>query len=167
MSFSLPSEENIFMLEIFTDLLDPKQGTILIQLAFATLAEESLKLKDENTYKIYMSKVNAVKSKFFENLEIHKKNTNFSAIFGVGAAAKANTLLTYFGLNNKSIDFIVDSSPFKQNKVTPVSLIPIKNDETLAEISNGLGIVLAWNLGTNLKNKLLTINKNIKFLDIE
>lgn len=129
--------------------------------------EESLKLKDENTYKIYMNKVNAVKSKFFENLEIHKKNRNFSAIFGVGAAAKANTLLTYFGLNNKSIDFIVDSSPFKQNKITPVSLIPIKNDEILTEISNGLGIVLAWNLGTNLKNKLLTINKNIEFLDIE
>jgi hypothetical protein len=40
------------------------------------------------------------------------------------------------------------------------------DDETLTKVSNGIGIILAWNLSNNLKNKLLSINKNIKFLDI-
>jgi len=128
--------------------------------------EESLKLKDEKTYILYMEKINLLKGKFFENLEISIRHKISPTVFGIGAAAKANTLLTYFGLNYLHIDFIVDSSPFKQNKITPVSLIPIKNDEILTDIPNGIGIILAWNLSGTLKNKLLKINSGLEFLDI-
>ena len=128
--------------------------------------ENNLKLKDEKTYVLYVNKVNQVRDNFLKNLTKLKEKNQTSTVFGVGAAAKANTLLTYYGLNSQSVEFIVDSSPFKQGKITPVSLIPIMADETLTKVSNGIGIILAWNLSDNLKNKLLSINKNIEFLDI-
>jgi SAM-dependent methyltransferase len=128
--------------------------------------EDNLKLKDESTYILYVNKVNQVRDNFLKNLARLKEKNPTSTVFGIGAAAKANTLLTYYGLNSQSVEFIVDSSPFKQGKLTPVSLIPIMDDETLTKVSNGIGIILAWNLSNNLKNKLLSINKNIKFLDI-
>jgi SAM-dependent methyltransferase len=128
--------------------------------------ENNLKLKDEKTYVLYVNKVNQVRDNFFKNLARLKEKNPTSTVFGIGAAAKANTLLTYYGLNSQSVEFIVDSSPFKQGKITPVSLIPIMADETLTKVANGIGIILAWNLSDNLKNKLLSINKNIEFLDI-
>jgi len=130
------------------------------------LLENNLKLKDEKTYVLYMDKVNQVRDNFFKNLAKLKEKKPASTVFGIGAAAKANTLLTYYGLNSQSVEFIVDSSPFKQGKITPVSLIPIVDDESLTKIPNGIGIILAWNLSDSLKNKLLSINKNIEFLDI-
>ena len=113
-----------------------------------------------------MNKINQVRDSFLKNLIRYRSEKPTSTIFGIGAAAKANTLLTYYGLNSQNIEFIVDSSPFKQGKITPVSLIPIVGDQILARVSNGVGIILAWNLSNNLKDKLRSINKSIKFLDI-
>lgn len=127
--------------------------------------ENHLKLKDENTYVSYMNKINEIRDNFLINLRTIKEKQPRATIFGIGAAAKANTLLTYYGLNSQSIEFIVDSSPFKQGKITPVSLIPIMDDQIIETVSNGVGVILAWNLSDNLKNKLLSINKNLKFLD--
>jgi SAM-dependent methyltransferase len=128
--------------------------------------ENKLKLKDEITYFSYMNKINQVRDRFLKNLIRYRNEKPASTIFGIGAAAKANTLLTYYGLNSQNIEFIVDSSPFKQGKITPVSLIPIVDDQILARVSNGVGIILAWNLSNNLKDKLRSINKSIRFLDI-
>ena len=128
--------------------------------------ENKLKLKDESTYFSYMNQINQVRDSFLKNLTRYRNEKPASTIFGIGAAAKANTLLTYYGLNSQSIEFIVDSSPFKQGKITPVSLIPIVDDQTLVSVSNGVGVILAWNLSNNLKDKLRSINKSLQFLDI-
>lgn len=128
--------------------------------------ENKLKLKDESTYFSYMNQINQVRDSFLKNLNSYRNEEPASTIFGIGAAAKANTLLTYYGLNSQSIEFIVDSSPFKQGKITPVSLIPIVDDQILVSVSNGVGVILAWNLSNDLKDKLRSINKSLQFLDI-
>jgi SAM-dependent methyltransferase len=128
--------------------------------------ENKSKLKDQSTYFSYMNQINQVRDSFLKNLTRYKNEKPASTIFGIGAAAKANTLLTYYGLNSQSIEFIVDSSPFKQGKITPVSLIPIVDDQILVSVSNGVGVILAWNLSNNLKDKLRSINKSLQFLDI-
>jgi hypothetical protein len=113
-----------------------------------------------------MNQINQVRDSFLKNLTRYRNEKPASTIFGIGAAAKANTLLTYYGLNSQSIEFIVDSSPFKQGKITPVSLIPIVDDQILVSVSNGVGVILAWNLSNNLKDKLRSINMSLQFLDI-
>jgi hypothetical protein len=63
------------------------------------------------------------------------------------------------------LKFILDSSPLKQGKITPVTKIPIVSDDIVTTLKGGTGIILAWNIGTNLKNKLLRMNNDLEFID--
>jgi len=87
-------------------------------------------------------------------------------IFGIGAAAKANTLLTYFGLNSTIITAITDSSPFKIGKYTPLTRIPIVPDDVLSSHPSAWAIILSWNLGADLRNLLNSINPNLRYIEI-
>jgi len=87
-------------------------------------------------------------------------------IVGIGAAAKANTLINTFELNNTHIDFITESSKYKIGKYTPKSRIPIYNDKKLTKYKKVCAILLTWNLKKQLKKKLLTINKDINFIEV-
>ena len=52
------------------------------------------------------------------------KNKN-KTIIGYGATAKSTTILNYCNINNKTIDFFLDTTIDKQNKYTPGTKIPI------------------------------------------
>ena len=101
---------------------------------------------------------------------IHKKIYNLKkkncVIAGIGAAAKANTLINTFDLNTKHIDFITDASKHKIGKFTPKSRIPIYNDKILTRYENIYAIILSWNISKTLKKKLISINNKIKFIGI-
>ena len=87
------------------------------------------------------------------------------AVFiGVGAAAKANTWLTWHGLNKTHLHCITDASSFKQGKYTPLSRIPIRGDEEFARFDNPYALILSWNIGEGLKRAILNINPRTRFL---
>ena len=85
---------------------------------------------------------------------------------GVGAAAKANTLLTYYGLNSTYLEFITDMSEFKIGKFTPLTRIPIFSDDVFKNSNHFYAIILSWNISTTLKQSILNINRNVRFLDL-
>lgn len=87
-----------------------------------------------------------------------------AVIIGVGAAAKANTWMNWHGLNKTHLLCVTDSSEFKQGKYTPLSRIPIRGDEEFAQHANPYALVLSWNIGEPLKQALLRINPNTKFI---
>ena len=87
-----------------------------------------------------------------------------AVIIGVGAAAKANTWMNWHGLNKTHLLCVTDSSEFKQGKYTPLSRIPIRGDEEFARHANPYALVLSWNIGEPLKQALLRINPNTKFI---
>lgn len=87
-----------------------------------------------------------------------------AVIIGVGAAAKANTWMNWHGLNKTHLHCITDSSEFKQGKYTPLSRIPIRGDDEFARHANPYALVLSWNIGEPLKQALLKINPNTKFI---
>ena len=84
----------------------------------------------------------------------------------MGAAAKANTLLTYYGLNNSYINFITDSSEHKIGKFTPFTRIPVYGDAEFAKHEEIAAIVLSWNIGDTLRDNIQAINKNVRFLEL-
>ena len=87
------------------------------------------------------------------------------AVFiGVGAAAKANTWLTWHGLNRTHLKCITDSSAFKQGKYTPLSRIPIADDAVFAQYDRPYAMILSWNIGAGLKQAILNINPNTRFI---
>ncbi len=48
-----------------------------------------------------------------------------------GAGHQALTLMSIAGLNDKMIKYVIDSAPFKQNKLTPATFIPIVSPSVL------------------------------------
>ena len=87
-----------------------------------------------------------------------------AVVIGVGAAAKANTWLKYYGLDKSVIKCITDASPHKQGKYTPLTRIPILGDEEFAKYDRPYALVLSWNIGEALKEALLKINPHTRFI---
>jgi SAM-dependent methyltransferase len=87
-----------------------------------------------------------------------------AVIIGVGAAAKANTWLTWHKLDKTVLNCITDSSQFKQGKYTPLSRIPIRSDDEFAQHEKPYALVLSWNIGEPLRQALLSINPNTRFI---
>jgi hypothetical protein len=106
--------------------------------------------------------IKMIKFNFMSKLYENYANRN---IFGIGAAAKANTFLTYLGLNSTLITAITDSSSYKIGKFTPLTRIPIKDDEILSNYNDPVGIILSWNIGNQIKKSLSMVNNNIEYLE--
>jgi SAM-dependent methyltransferase len=127
--------------------------------------EDSEGLRDPLRYERYFSEILKQKEDFLMKLSKHADSQS-EITFGIGAAAKANTLLTFYGLTKEKISFILDASIHKQGKITPITKIPIYPDSHLAQQEGGLGIILAWNIGDTIKKSLLEINPKIKVIGI-
>ena len=67
------------------------------------------------------------------------------SITGFGAATKAITLMSHFGLDENVLDFIVDDNPLKQGLFTPITHIPVLPVEALYESRPDYVLILAWN----------------------
>ena len=104
-----------------------------------------------------MSEYNEVKKILNANLDNRK-------VICIGAAAKANTLLTYYGLDKSIVNFITDSSPYKIGKYTPLTRIPILPDSAIKDIHNPLCLITSWNIGEILKQKILEINPTAEII---
>ena len=126
--------------------------------------EKKHKIYDTKTYTNLKNFIFKKKKIIHSKIKLFKKKGY--KIVGIGAAAKANTLLNTFGLNNKHIDFMTDASKFKIGKFTPKSRIPIYNDEKLTKYEKVCAILLSWNISSLLKKKLTQINKDIKFIKV-
>ncbi len=66
-------------------------------------------------------------------------------ICGYGAAAKSTIVMNYCGLELSRIPFMVDSTPFKQNRFSPGCHIPVFAPEVIQEKSPDFALVFAWN----------------------
>ena len=98
-----------------------------------------------------------------------KKITNLRnagyIICGIGAGAKANTFLTYYGLDYKIVDFITDASKFKKNKFTPITRIPIKDDNQIKKYKKIVCLILSWNISSLIIKKIKKLNKKAIILN--
>ena len=126
--------------------------------------EYKYKLFEVNTYKKIQENLTMRKLKFLKkiiNIKLKKE-----IIFGVGAAAKANTLMNYLKLDKELINGVTDISPLKINKFTPLSRIPIYHDNFLKKFNKKIYVVvLNWNMSKIVLKKLKLINKKIKFIN--
>lgn len=125
--------------------------------------EETLGLFSVDTYNAFMARVQAARDRFMARVfELRREGAR---IVCVGAAAKANTFLTYYGLNASLVDCVTDASPTKIGKRTPGTRIPIAPDNALAGRERAHVIVTSWNLAEVLRPALLAINPELEFLN--
>ena len=120
---------------------------------------------DVKKYKEFMGNIKLQRSKFLQR--VHKLKEEGMPIIAVGAAAKGNTFLNFYRLDNSIIDYVTDASPHKKGKYTPATRIPIVGDEILSKFDKVYALILSWNIANQLKDKLLPLNKNIELISPE
>lgn len=74
-------------------------------------------------------------------------------VAGFGAPAKLTTLMYEFGLDEKSVAFIVDDSVWKQGRYTPGTHIPVLPPAALYERRPDWCVVFAWNFADSIVKK--------------
>ncbi len=122
-------------------------------------------LFDINLYNNFMRSNIEKRDKFMQKIyEIRASNI---PIIAVGAAAKGNTFLNFYNLDNSVIDYVTDSSPHKKGKYTPATRIPITGDEIFSKYNRVYALILSWNIVDQLKDILHKINPNIEFISPE
>tara|TARA_A100001015_G_scaffold286440_1_gene355112 strand:- start:5321 stop:6544 length:1224 start_codon:yes stop_codon:yes gene_type:complete len=92
--------------------------------------------------------------KFKKDVENHKiklKNilkeiSKNNKIVGIGAPAKANTILNYLKISNKELECILETNKLKFNKFTPITKIQIKKETSNILRRYKYAFLLSWNI---------------------
>lgn len=128
--------------------------------------EKKYGLHDISAYNKFAKRVEELREDTIKQLKKIKKSKK--QIVGYGAAAKANVLLNYFNIDSKTIDYVVDSTPYKQGLYTPGSHISIYSEDKIYETNPDYVLIFAWNFSKEIMNKNKEYTKNGgKFILIE
>jgi len=110
--------------------------------------EKQMRLADPATWKAFAQRVQHIRTELPALLRQLKAQAK--RIIGYGASAKGNTLLNTCGITTKELDYIIDNTPFKQNKVAPGSWIPVRPPERLLADQPDYALLLAWNFASEI-----------------
>jgi SAM-dependent methyltransferase len=138
--------------------------TVPVQIEDAIARETQLGLFDSRFYEVVQRRFEEQRDAWLHNFYKIRLAEPDAVFIGVGAAAKANTWLTWHGLNKTHLEYVTDSSEFKQGKYTPLSRIPITGDEVFAKYDQPYALILSWNIGEGLRKAILNINPHTRFL---
>ena len=96
--------------------------------------------------------------------ELIRKNNG--ELVAYGASARSSTLLNFCGIDNRTIKYIIDKNPLKNEKITPGSNIPIKSlDSCLEELRSEPSILLlAWNFQDEIISEIRNSGFEGKFI---
>ena len=141
-----------------------KSGEVSSRVLDFETMEKQLNLFDPKTYEKFQKSILKKRNIFMQKL--YELKTSGATIIGVGAAAKANTFLNYYNIDNSLLEYITDSSKYKQNKYTPLTRIPIVGDKIFSNYNEVYALILSWNISDNLKKILQNINPKIKFITL-
>ena len=114
----------------------PAVGELLAQ-------EHALGLDRSDTFLRFREKVVATRERLRELLSSLKREGK--RIVGYGAPAKGNTLLNYAQLDASTIDFLTDTTPFKQGRYSPGMRILVHPPEKIKETQPDYLLLFAWN----------------------
>lgn len=101
-------------------------------------------LFDLKTYKEFAKKVEEIKNALHMLLVTLKVKEN-KRIVGYGAPAKGNTLLNYCGIGSELLDYLTDTTPYKQGRYSPGMHIPVVSPDKFHEDSPDYALMLPWN----------------------
>jgi hypothetical protein len=110
--------------------------------------EETLGLYKLETYRDFAGKIASIRDELLAMLK--KLKSEGKRVAGYGAPAKCTTLLNYFGIGPGLVEYIVDRSPSKQNRLVPGVHVPICGPERLKSDRPDYLLILAWNISEEI-----------------
>lgn len=129
--------------------VSPNAGRSVSDRVAALLQEEQRAGVDKLTfYEGFADRVGALKQELVALLAQLK--TKGAKVAAYGAAAKGATLLNFFGIDQRTIDFVVDRSTHKQGRYMPGARIPIHAPARLVSDKPEYCLLLAWNFAEEI-----------------
>jgi novobiocin biosynthesis protein NovU/D-mycarose 3-C-methyltransferase len=107
-----------------------------------------MRIAEPATWEAFAKRVNHIRTELPALLR--KLKAQGKRIIGYGASAKGNTLLHTCGLTTKELDYVIDNTPFKQNKIAPGSWVPVRPPEMLLTDQPDYALLLAWNFAPEI-----------------
>ena len=125
--------------------------------------EKEEKLFDLITYSSFYKDLKKIKLNLKKIIKMYKQKNK--SVVGFGVPTKATTLMTFFDINEKEIDYFVDENVMKQDKFTPIGKIPILKPQNILNNCPDLIIIFAWNFADSIVSRYEVLKKSgTKFL---
>lgn len=103
------------------------------------------------TYKRFAQDTNRIREELTSLLTTLKSQGRKIAAYG--ATAKGNTLLNYCKIGTDILDYVSDTTPFKQGRYTPGMHIPVFPESFFHESPPDYALLLAWNYADEILRK--------------
>ena len=127
--------------------------------------EKTRGLDNYEFYKEFGLRVETKKHKILSNLKSLKKQNQ--SIVGYGSPAKATTLLNYYNITVRDIDYIIEDNELKHGHYLPGTDILITSKTVALKNPPDIIIVLAWNFYNSIvENNEMLIKKGSKFISL-
>lgn len=104
--------------------------------------EKKLKLNNKKIYLDFAKRIRENKRKLVVLIE--ELNMQNKKIYLYGASTRGNTLLQYFGLDNKHIKYAIERNPEKYGKIIASVGIPIVSEEQARKDNPDYMLILPW-----------------------
>ncbi len=111
--------------------------------------------KEDKIFQEFRNKVEEIRIKTLNEIDLDYQNSK--KIIAYGAPAKAFTMFSFLELDNKKIDFCVDTSITKIGKTFPQSNIPVVSEDEMNQRDYETVLVTAW----NYKEDIIKKSKNL------
>jgi methylation protein EvaC len=74
-------------------------------------------------------------------------------VVGYGATSKSTTVTSYCGITTDHVEFISDTTPIKQGKLSPGAHIPVRSHADFAGAYPDFALLFAWNHSAEIREK--------------
>lgn len=125
------------------------QGTAAVSQAVTDLlAEEAEWVYSEETHTEFAQRVELLRDSLVAKLTELKSEGYRIVVYG--ASAKGSTLMNYFGIDSRLIDYVVDRSTVKQGRYTPGTHLKIHDPLQLTDDQPDYCLLLTWNFADEI-----------------
>lgn len=114
-------------------------------------AERAQGLDDPRTYEMFRRNCEASRTALMETLEDLQRQGK--RVVGYGATSKSTTVTNYCGIGPRHVEFISDTTPIKQGKLSPGAHIPVKPYAAFAGNLPEYALLFAWNHAAEIREK--------------
>ena len=111
--------------------------------------EAALGLGEAATYERFRR--NVEKSRDYLMACLRKLKAEGKRVTGYGATSKSTTVTTYCGITPELVEFISDTTPIKQGKLSPGAHIPVKPHAAFTAAYPDYALLFAWNHGDEIR----------------
>lgn len=113
--------------------------------------ERAQGLDKPDTYERFKANCERSRSRLMEAL--NSVRSKGKRVVGYGATSKSTTVTNYCGITPDHVEFISDTTPIKQGKLSPGAHIPVKPHTEFVRQYPDYALLFAWNHATEIREK--------------